>query len=100
MPVSAVVFDWYATLAKTPRRGRACSTASTTCATAGTSTCSPTSPPRSSSSAETVFVGDNWHDDIVGAGKAGITPVHIVRAGTCDIDDTPMSRARAASVAS
>lgn len=36
---------------------------------------------------ETLFVGDNWHDDVVGAGAAGITPVHIVRSGACAVDD-------------
>jgi putative hydrolase of the HAD superfamily len=36
---------------------------------------------------ETLFVGDNWHDDIVGAGRAGLTPVHIVRAGSCGVVD-------------
>ena len=36
---------------------------------------------------ETVFVGDSWRDDIVGARTSGLTPVHIVRSGACGVDD-------------
>jgi putative hydrolase of the HAD superfamily len=36
---------------------------------------------------ETLFVGDNWHDDVLGAQGAGLTPVHIVRSGECRTPD-------------
>lgn len=35
---------------------------------------------------EVVFVGDSWHDDVAGAQRAGLTPVHIVRSGSCAVD--------------
>jgi HAD superfamily hydrolase (TIGR01509 family) len=35
----------------------------------------------------TLFVGDNWHDDIAGAQAAGLTPVHIVRTDECATAD-------------
>lgn len=36
---------------------------------------------------KTLFVGDSWNDDVLGAQVAGLTPVHIVRSGECRTPD-------------
>ncbi len=37
--------------------------------------------------ATTLFVGDTWEADIEGSVAAGFRPVHIVRRGSCEVDD-------------
>jgi putative hydrolase of the HAD superfamily len=37
--------------------------------------------------ATTLFVGDTWEADVGGSSAAGFTPVHIVRRGSCTVDD-------------
>jgi len=37
--------------------------------------------------ATTLFVGDTWEADIEGSAAAGFRPVHIVRRGSCEVDD-------------
>jgi putative hydrolase of the HAD superfamily len=37
--------------------------------------------------AQIVFVGDNLSDDVAGAAKAGLRPVHLARQGACQPSD-------------